>query len=459
MPASRSTEQLRILDRNHHLHPFTDSRQMADAGGTRIIERAEGVHVYSSDGKRFLDAMAGLWCVNVGYGRKELVAAAAEQMEKLAYYNSFFNCTTPVAIELAARLASLTPDGITEFMFCNSGSEANDTIIKLARLYWKLAGAPSKKIFIARDYGYHGVTMATASLSGLKDMHPQWDLPLPGMVSHIEGPYWYKHGGASTPDDYGMRCAQALETRILELGADNVAAFIAEPVYGAGGVIVPPATYWPEVQRICRKYDVLICADEVVCGFGRTGEWFGSQTFGLEPDFMTMAKGLSSGYAAIAAIGVHEGIARLLRDKAGEIVHGFTYSGHPVSAAVALKNLEILDSERLVERVREDIGPYLQKKFRALLDHPLVGEVRGVGMLAAVEIVKHKESRETWGAALGAAYRVRGHCFEQGIVMRAARDCLYCAPPFVISHAEVDTLVDTFRLCLDMTAHELGSAA
>lgn len=458
MNAPIGTDELRSLDASHHLHSFTDSRQMAEAGGTRIMTRGEGVHVYTAEGKRFLDGMAGLWCMNVGYGRRELAQAASEQMLELSYYNTFFNCSPRVTIELAARLASITPRGVSHFLFCNSGSEANDSIMKLVRLYWKLQGQPERRVFVARDYAYHGVTMATASLSGLKDMHPQWDLPLPGLVSHIEAPYWYKHGGTMDPEDYGLQCARALETRILELGPEKVAAFFGEPVYGAGGVMVPPDSYWPEVQRICRKYDVLLCADEVVCGFGRTGSWFGCGTYGIEPDFMALAKGLSSGYVPIAAVGIHDRVAQVLRQKAGEIVHGFTYSGHPVSAAVALRNLQILEEERLVERVRGDIGPYLQARFRALLDHPLVGEVRGVGLLAAVEIVKDKATRETWGDKR-AAYIVRGHCFEQGIIMRAARDCLYCSPPFIITHEQVDELVGTFRRCLDLAATDLGVRA
>lgn len=453
-----NARDLRELDRQHHLHAFTDSRAMEEAGGTRLMQRAEGVHVYTAEGKRLLDGMAGLWCVNVGYGRKELADAAAAQMLELAYYNTFFACSPSVTVELAAKLASLTPEGITQFLFCSSGSEANDSIMKLVRLYWNLMGKRTKKTFIARDYSYHGVTLATASLSGLPHLHPQWDLPLPNMVSHIEAPYWYKHGGDLPPEEYGLRCARALEARILELGADNVAAFIGEPVYGAGGVMVPPATYWPEIVRICRKYDVLLCADEVVCGFGRTGSWFGSQTFGIEPDFMTMAKGLTSGYVPMAAVGIHERVACVLREKGGEIAHGYTYSGHPVSAAVALRNLQLIEDEKLVERVRDDVGPYLQRKFAALRDHPLVGEARGVGLLAAVEIVKDKKSRETWGTDIRAAFRVRAHCFEQGIVMRAARDCVYCSPPFVMTHAQVDELVDTFRRCLDLTAAELGAA-
>ncbi len=456
MSTPADTIDMRELDRLHHLHAFTDSKAMQQDGGTRVITKAEGVYVWDSEGNRFLDGMAGLWCVSLGYGRKELIEAAQQQLSQLPYYNTFFNCSPEVTIRLAAKLAEQTPEGITQFFFCNSGSEANDSIIKLVRLYWNLMRQPRKKMFIARHYAYHGVTVATASISGLTDMHPQWDLPLPNFVSHVDAPYWYKHGGDLTPDEFGIQCARALENRILELGPETVAAFIGEPVYGAGGVMVPPPTYWPEVVRICQKYDVLLCADEVVCGFGRTGQWFGSQTFGIKPDFMTMGKGLSSGYMPISAVGVHERIAKVLREKAGEIVHGFTYSGHPVAAAVALRNLQIIEEENLVKRVREDIGPYFQQKLGGLLDHPLVGEVRGIGLLGAVEIVKDKRTRETWGPEIRAAFKVRGHCFANSIIMRAARDCLYASPPLVISKTEVDELLGTFRQCLDLTARDLG---
>lgn len=451
-----NARDLRTLDRRHHLHAFTDSKAMEAAGGTRLIDRGEGVYVYTDEGKKLLDGMSGLWCVNVGYGRRQLAEAAAAQMLELSYYNTFFACSPSVTVELSAKLATLTPEGISQFLFCSSGSEANDTIIKMVRLYWNLQGRRGKKTFIAREYSYHGVTLATASLSGLPHLHPQWDLPLANLVSHIEAPYWFKHGGDRDPEEYGLACARALETRILELGADNVAAFIGEPVFGAGGVMVPPSSYWPEIQRICRKYDVLLVSDEVVCGFGRTGSWFGAQTYGIEPDLMTMAKGLTSGYVPMAAVGIHERVASVLRDRGGEIAHGYTYSGHPVTAAVALANLRLIEEEKLVERVRDDVGPYLQAKFAALRDHPLVGEVRGVGLLAGVEIVKDKKTRESWGQDIRPAMRLRTLCFEHGIVMRAARDCVYCSPPFVITHPQLDELVDTFRRCLDLLAAELG---
>ena len=441
-------------DLRHHLHPFSDGRELKDLG-MRVITRADGVYLTDSDNNRILDGMAGLWCVNIGYGRDEIAEAAAGQIRELPYYNTFFRTTTPPVVDLATRLSEIAPGPINHFFFTNSGSEANDTIIKLVRYYWNLRGKPGKKLIIAREYSYHGVTMATASLSGLTDMHPQSGLPLPGIADHIEAPYWFRNGGDLSPEDYGLKAARALEDKILELGADNVGGFIGEPVYGAGGVMVPPDSYWPEINRICRRHDILLIADEVVCGFGRTGNWFGAQTYGIEPDLMSCAKGLSSGYAPIAAVGVGDDIAGLLLEEGGEWVHGFTYSGHPLTCAIALKNLEILTREGLVERVREDIGPYFQQRMGSLADHPLVGEVRGVGLLAAVELVADKASRSPLPAEFAAARRAREHAFANGLVMRAVRDCNLFSPPLVISRQQVDDLVDIVARCYDLVLDEL----
>jgi putrescine aminotransferase len=449
-----TTAELQELDRRHFLHPFTDSKAL-HAAGTRVIVRGRGVHVWDSDGRQLLDGMAGLWCVNVGYGREELVEAAARQMRALPYYNCFFNTATPSQIALGARLASLVPAPLRSIYFANSGSEANETALKAARFYWRLAGKPDKQLIIARDYAYHGVTMATASVSGLTAMHPQAGLPLPGLVSRVPAPYWYRHGGDTDPESYGRQVAGALATCIAELGRDRVAAFIAEPIYGAGGVMVPPASYWPEVQRICAENDVLLIADEVVCGFGRTGRWFGSQLLGIAPDIMTMAKGLTSGYAPMSAVALHERIARRIVEDGGEWVHGFTYSGHPVSAAVALANLAILERERLVERVRDDIGPYFQERLASLLEHPLVGEVRGAGLIAGIELVKDKVLRESFDPSLKVAIRVREACYRNGLIIRAARDCMMTAPPLVIARDEVDEMIAILRRSLDSVWAEI----
>ncbi len=441
------TPVLQDLDRRHHLHPFTDARHL-NAAGVRIISRAEGVHLVTSTGHRVLDGMAGLWCVNIGYGRRELADAAHAQLLELPYYNTFFQTSTQPATELAARLASVTPAGLDHVFFANSGSEANDTAAKMVRWYWHTRGRPSRKIIISRRHAYHGVTMAAASMCGLEDMHPQFDLPLPGFV-HADCPYWYRYGGSSDPEDFGIEAARSVERLILELGPDNVGAFIGEPIMGAGGVIVPPASYWPEVRRICREHDVLIIADEVICGFGRTGPWFGSESFSIDPDIMTVAKGLSSGYQPISAIIVHDRIAGTMIRDGGEFHHGFTWSGHPVAAAVALENIDILERESIIERSGSVTGPLLQRRLRELEDHPLVGEVRGRGMVAAVELVADKPSRTPFEASRQAAVTVREEAWTRGLLIRATGDSLILSPPLVLAPEEIDTLVGILRDALD----------
>ncbi len=454
MPKTKS-EIWQAADLKHHMHPFTDGRELQQTG-VRVITRADGVYLWDADGNQILDGMAGLWCVNVGYGRASMVEAASTQMSELPYYNTFFRTTTPPAVELAERISELTPGPLNHVFFTNSGSEAVDTVIKLVRFVSNLQGKPDKKLIIARDYSYHGVTMASASLSGLTDMHPQSDLPLAGMSSHIEGCYWYQLGKGLSAEEYGLKAARALEDRILQLGPERVAAFIGEPVYGAGGVMVPPDTYWPEINRICRKYDVLLIADEVVCGFGRTGNWFGSHTFGIETDIITFAKGLSSGYLPVAGLAVHDRLARQILEDGGEWVHGFTYSGHPTCCAVARENLRILTEERLVERVRDDIGPYFQAGLASLADHPLVGEVRGVGLLGAVELVEDKSSHQSFSADKAVGRICREHALQRGLIIRAVRDSNVSAPPFVISHDEVDLLVSRWRDSLDATLKDVS---
>ena len=447
------TLRWRQLDARHHLHPFTDHAELA-ARGTRIITRAEGCWLWDSEGNRLLDGMAGLWCVNVGYGRAELVEAARRQMATLPYYNTFFQCSTPVVIELAARLAELSP-GLDRVFFANSGSEANDTAIKLVRWFWNLQGRPSKKIMIARAYGYHGVTLATASLSGLAAMHDQADLPLPGF-EHIEAPYWYAHGGDLSPQAYGRQAAGRLEERILALGPDNVAAFVGEPVQGAGGVIVPPPGYWQEIERICRQYDVLLIADEVICGFGRTGRWWGCERFGFTPDMITTAKGLSSGYLPIAALLVGPRVGDALVAAGREWTHGFTWSGHPVAAAVALENLRIVEQEGLFDRAGGPLGTYFADALATLAEHGLVGEVRTCGLLAALELVEDPSARRPFPPERAVGMICRDHCIAEGLVMRAVRDVMVLAPPLVVSEPEIDEIVRRARRALDRTAADLG---
>jgi len=450
----RATREWQELDARHYLHPFTDFRALAKEG-SRVIVRAEGVYLHDSEGRQILDGMSGLWCTNIGYGRAELADVAARQMRELPYYNSFFKSANPPAIELARVLAELTPPQFNRVFFTNSGSEANDTILRMTRRYWDLLGQPKKSVVISRVNAYHGSTMAGASLGGMAAMHSQGGLPIPDIV-HIEQPYWYENGADLSPAEYGLRAARRLAEKIEELGPERVAAFIGEPIQGAGGVIIPPETYWPEIQRICREYGILLIADEVICGFGRTGRWFGSEHFGFEPDFMTIAKAITSGYQPLGGAMVSDRVAEVLIGKGGEFNHGFTWSGHPVACAVALENLAILRREKLVDRAREDIGPYLQKRWRELADHPLVGEVRGVGMIGALELVAHKGSRTFFRNRGDTGLICRDHCFANGLVMRAVRDTMIIAPPLVMERSHVDELVEKARKCLDLTARDIG---
>ncbi|WP_278438958.1 aspartate aminotransferase family protein [Pseudomonas oryzihabitans] len=440
-----TTAHWQDLSRRHLLAPFTDYRQLNEKGA-RIITRAEGVHLWDSEGQRILDGMAGLWCVNVGYGREELVKAASRQMRELPYYNLFFQTAHPPALELAKTIAELAPEGMNHVFFTGSGSEANDTVLRLVRHYWATKGQPEKRVVIGRWNGYHGSTLAGASLGGMAAMHEQGGL-LPDIV-HIPQPYWFGEGGEMSPEEFGIWAADQLERKILEVGEERVAAFIAEPIQGAGGVIVPPESYWPRVRQILDKYDILFIADEVICGFGRTGEWFGSQYYGNAPDLMPIAKGLTSGYVPMGGVVVRDEVVRVL-DEGGEFYHGFTYSGHPVAAAVALENIRILRDEGIVDRVRSTTAPYLQKRWAELAHHPLVGETRGVGMVAALELVRDKKTRSRYEG--GAGMLCREHCFRNGLVMRAVGDTMIIAPPLVITPESIDELVTLARLSLDQT--------
>ncbi|KTT36540.1 aspartate aminotransferase family protein [Pseudomonas rhizoryzae] len=440
-----TTAHWQDLSRRHLLAPFTDYRQLNEKGA-RIITKASGVHLWDSDGQRILDGMAGLWCVNVGYGREELVEAASRQMRELPYYNLFFQTAHPPALELAEAIAELAPEGMNHVFFTGSGSEANDTVLRLVRHYWAIKGQPEKRVVIGRWNGYHGSTMAGASLGGMAAMHEQGGL-LPDIV-HIPQPYWFGEGGEMSPEEFGIWAANQLEQKILEVGEERVAAFIAEPIQGAGGVVIPPESYWPRVRQILAKYDILFIADEVICGFGRTGEWFGSQYYGNAPDLMPIAKGLTSGYVPMGGVVVRDEVVKVL-DEGGEFYHGFTYSGHPVAAAVALENIRILRDEGIVDRVRSSTAPYLQKRWAELADHPLVGETRGVGMLAALELVRDKQTRTRYEG--GAGMLCREHCFRNGLVMRAVGDTMIIAPPLVITHESIDELVTLARRSLDQT--------
>lgn len=420
--------------------------------GPRIITNAEGVYLWDSEGNKILDGMAGLWCVAIGYGREELADAASKQMRELPYYNLFFQTAHPPALELAKAISDVAPKGMNHVFFTGSGSEGNDTMLRMVRHYWAIKGQPKKKTIISRVNGYHGSTVAGASLGGMTYMHEQGDLPIPGIV-HIPQPYWFGEGGDMTPDEFGIWAANQLEEKILEVGVDNVGAFIAEPIQGAGGVIVPPESYWPRIKEILAKYDILFVADEVICGFGRTGEWFGSDFYDLKPDMMTIAKGLTSGYIPMGGLIVRDEVVAVLNE-GGDFNHGFTYSGHPVAAAVALENIRIMRDEKIIERVKAETAPYLQKRLRELNDHPLVGEVRGVGLLGAIELVQDKATRARY-VGRGVGMICRQFCFDNGLIMRAVGDTMIIAPPLVITKEEIDELVSKARKCLDLTLSAL----
>ncbi|MBD8649860.1 aspartate aminotransferase family protein [Rhizobium sp. CFBP 13726] len=441
---------LAAIDAAHHIHPFSDMKEL-NAKGTRIIERAEGRHIWDSTGKKYLDGFAGLWCVNVGYGRKSIADAAYRQMQELPYYNSFFGTTTPPAILLAQKIASHAGPHMNRVFFTNSGSEATDTWFRMARVYWKALGMPEKTLVIARRNGYHGSTVAGASLGGMKLMHEQGNLPIDG-IDHIGQPYWYAEGGDLSPEEFGLQAARELEAKIDELGEDKVAAFVAEPIQGAGGVIIPPDTYWPEISRICKSRNILLVSDEVICGFGRLGSWFGYQHYGFEPDLAPIAKGLSSGYLPIGGVLVSDRVADVMVNEVGDFFHGYTYSGHPVAAAAALENLRIIEDEGLVERIRDDIGPYFAKGWKSLEAHPVVGQADCVGLIGGLQLAADKATRRRYAKPDDIGSLVRNHCLENGLIMRATADRMLASPAFTITRGEVDEMVVTLSKALDHLA-------
>jgi putrescine aminotransferase len=448
------TKHIQALDSAHFLHPFTDFKDL-NSRGARVMTKAENIYVWDSEGKKVLDAMSGLWCVNVGYGRKELADAAYSQMMELPYYNSFFQTTNVPAAQLAAKLASLAPTigdrSFKHVFYSSSGSESNDSNVRMVRRYWDLLGQPQRKIIIGRVNGYHGSTMAGASLGGMSGMHAQGDLPLPN-ITHVEQPYYFENKlPGETPEAFGVRAAGFLETKIIELGADKVAAFIAEPVQGAGGVIIPPSTYWPEIQRIVDKYGILLISDEVICAFGRLGHWFAYEKFGYKPDLVTFAKAVTSGYIPLGGVMVGNRVADVLIDKGGEFNHGYTYSGHPVACAVALANLELMERESLVSRVRDDVGPYLAAKFADLKSHPMVGDAETCGFMAGLVLVKNKQTQALFASDVEIGMVCRGHCFGNGLIMRAVGNRMIIAPPLVMTHAQIDEMMALIVKCLDLT--------
>ena len=440
------TAELQALDAAHHMHPFTENAALAKKGA-RIMTQGKGVWLTDSEGHKIIDAMAGLWCVNIGYGRTEMGDVAKAQMDQLAYYNTFFQTSHVPAIALAAKIAELAPGDLNHVFFAGSGSEANDTNIRMVRRYWAIKGQSEKRIIIGRLNGYHGSTMGGGSLGGMSGIHDHGG-KIAGIV-HIGEPNWWAQGGDMTPEAFGLMRAQELEAKILDLGVENVAAFIGEPNQGAGGVIIPPSTYWPEIQRIVDKYGILLIADEVITGFGRTGNWFGSQTFGIRPHIMTIAKGLSSGYQPIGGSIVCDEVAEVLGSN-GDFNHGYTYSGHPVAAAVALENLRIMQEEHIVDHVRDVAHPYLKAKWDALTDHPLVGEAKLVGLMGSIALTPNKATRAKFASEAGTVgYKVRERCFANNLIMRHVGDRMIISPPLVITPDEIDILISRAKKSLD----------
>ncbi|MED5355396.1 MAG: aminotransferase [Pseudomonadota bacterium] len=449
MNATLETNQLRQLDQQHHLHPFTDFRDYAANGG-RIVSRAEHIYIYDSDGNKIQDAMSGLWCCSLGYSQDGIKKAVADQLLELPFYNNFFKCSNQPAVELATRLCDMAPVNFNKVFFTNSGSEANDTQIKFVHRYYELLGKPSKRLIISRKNAYHGSTIAAASLGGMSAMHEQTQ----GLdyIRHIEQPYWFELGGDMSPDEFGLWAANELAKKIDELGEDNIAAFIAEPIQGAGGVIIPPDTYWPAVQKILDERDILFISDEVICGFGRTGNLFGFQTYGTKPDLITFAKAVTNGYMPLGGSLVSDKVADVLLGHGGEFAHGLTYSGHPASCAAGLATMDVLQNTSILESSANELAPYFAQALESLANHPVVGQVRAKGLVAAVELVKDKGSRERLAPESGGAVYTRDRAIENGLMVRQTGDAMIMSPPFVTSTEEVDALVSKLTSALDKTA-------
>ena len=450
MSASLSSEAAR--DVAAQLHPYTNARKM-ESEGPLIITRGEGIYVYDEQGRRYIEGMAGLWCTALGFSEERLMEAANRQMHTLPYYHVFSQKSSLPSIELAQKLTEIAPGALSKVIFANSGSEANDTAIKLVRYYNNARGKPQKKKIISRLKAYHGVTVAAASLTGLPNNHRDFDLPLPGVL-HTSCPHYWRYGEEGESEEaFATRMASDLEALIQKEGADTIAAFIAEPVMGAGGVIVPPRTYWEKIQPILKRNDILLIADEVICGFGRTGNMFGCETYSIEPDLMSVAKALSSAYLPISAVMMSDEVYQTIADNSatiGTFGHGYTYGGHPVSAAVALETLKIYEERNIVGHVQQ-IAPRLQDGLQALGDHPLVGEARGVGLVGALELVADKSTK----AAFPKPGQVGAHAVqraqEHGVILRPIGDSVAVSPPLIIDEAQIDTILAAWRKALDET--------
>ncbi len=440
-------------DLSHHLHPVTNLAQV-QSEGPLVIVRGEGVYVIDEAGNRYLEGMAGLWCAGLGFSESRLAEAAYRQMQELPFYHSFSGKVAGVTTELAERLMSIAPSGMSRVLFANSGSEANDSAVKLVWYYNNALGRPAKKKIISRTRGYHGMTVAAASMTGLPFAHGDFDVPAARFLHTATPHHWRGARPGESQQDFAARLAAELDQMILAEGADTVAAFIAEPVMGAGGVIVPPETYFEQVQRVLDRHQVLMIADEVICGFGRTGQMFGSQTYGIRPDILTCAKMMTSGYQPMSAVMVSKAIYEALEEqsrKLGVFGHGFTYSGHPVPAAVALETLRIYEERDIIGHVRR-VAPLLQDGLAALAGHPLVGEARGVGLIGALELVRDKASKQSYDAKSGVANRVMASAQRRGLIIRAmGGDVIALCPPLVIEPHEIRALLDGVEVALDET--------
>lgn len=435
------------------MHPYTNLKKHKETGPL-IIERGEGVHVYDDNGKPYIEAMAGLWCTALGFNEERLIEAAAKQMRELPYYHLFAHKSTMPVIDLAEKLVEMAPVPMSKVFFANSGSEANDTVVKLVWYYNNAVGRPEKKKIISRIKGYHGVTVASASMTGLPANHADFDLPIAN-IKHTDCPHYWLYGeDGESEEDFATRLAANLEKMILDEGPETVAAFIAEPIMGAGGVILPPKTYFEKVQPILKKYDILMVADEVICGFGRTGDAWGSQTMGVEPDILSCAKALSSAYLPISAVMVNSKVADVVSDNSGKIGtfgHGYTYSGHPVSAAVALETLKIYEERKLFDHVKS-VAHHLQDGLRQFADHPIVGEVRGTGLIAGVHLSSDRENRTMFDPSLAVAPHVFARAQEHGVIPRPiGMDVIAFSPPLIITGEQLDKVVEGFGKALDET--------
>lgn len=433
------------------LHPSTNLAAHRTTGPL-VLERGEGVFVWDKEGKRYIEGLAGLWCTGLGYGNEELIEAAREQMSRLSFTHLFGGRSHEPAIALAEKLKELVPAPTSKVFFTCSGSEANDTQIKLAWYYNNARGLTKKKKIISRMKAYHGVTIAAGSLTGLPIFHTDFDLPMQ-RVLHTDCPHYWRYAEeGESEQEYATRLANNLEELIQREGPETIAAFIAEPVMGAGGVIPPPRTYFQKIQEVLRRYDIMMIADEVICGFGRTGNWFGSQTFGIEPDTITMAKAITSAYMPLGAITVSEPVYEALLEeskKLGVFAHGFTYTGHPVSCAVALKALEIYERIDIVRHV-QSVAPVFETRLKALRDHPLVGETRGVGLIGGIELVKNKSTKESFDLRQGVGPKVVKLAEEEGLICRAvAGDTIALSPPLIINGAEINLMFDALGRALD----------